>query len=427
MDTKLTIKEITGIQSVQYTYGDGLLHRNYSNVGTYTQLRTVRKDPTVILARAMLIAAIQAGSWNIECDEEVNEEMSLFMEHILKLRDVFLFNCVAYGRVDYGWIGFEKIFSLVDGKIVLSKLKPLLHDITTILVDPSGNFNGFRQGSLGYGTLGIGTGNTGVVYPLDIPLNKSMLVSFDVEAGNLYGTPLLEYIREIRDMWDEANDGARRYDLKLAGTHWVIKYPPGVGTVNGVETDNGVIAATLLSALESSGSIAVPTSTATVLQELINAQVADLYGWHVELLSDNGQKQSNFIDRLKYLDTQKVRGLGLPERAILEGQFGTKAEAGVHGDMAIMNFEQIDKSIASAVNDQIINQLVELNYGPEYVGKIRLVPQPLVDTQITYLRTLYEKLSDPSIDIETLRNKLDIPGLEESNIPEMKEEAVENE
>jgi len=405
--TKLT-KEVTPAQTISFTYGRNVLTRpNYDLRGTYAQLRAVRKDPTVSLARGLLVSCIQAGSWNIEADEDVRDDVREFIEHILPLRDKFLYNCITFGRVDYGWIGFEKIFNLDGDRIVIKELKPLLHDITTILVTEQGRFNGYRQNPL--------TGSS-----FDVEVEKCLHVAFDVEAGNLYGYPLLENVRLIEDMWNESNDGAKRYDKKLAGSHWVIKYPPGTGTVDGESKDNGEIAALLLAALESSGSVSIPTTTATVLQELINAEVANLYAWQVDFLEDSGHKQTDFIDRLKYLDTLKVRGLLLPERAILEGQFGTRAESAVQGDWAILNMEAIDKAMASMFNEQVINQLVELNFGIETVGKIRLVALPLVDTQIEFIRKIYEKANDPALDVTVLRDKLDLPGLKD--VPVVKKE-----
>jgi len=413
MAKKKLTKEITGSQTISYSFGQSTLSRaSYAQTGTYTQLRALRKDPTIALARGLLVSTIQAGSWNIEADEDVQDDLREFIEHILPLRDSFLYNCIALGRVDFGWIGFEKLFTTNGERIQLAGLKPLLHDMTTILVTGNGKFSGFRQNPLS------GT-------PIDVPVEKSFHIAFDIEAGNLYGYPLLENVRATMDMWDESNDGARRYDKKLAGTHWVVKYPPGTGTVDGVNKDNGEIAALLLAALESSGSVAIPTTAATVLQEMINAEVADLYAWHVDLLEDAGQKQSSFIDRLKYLDTLKVRGLLLPERAILEGQFGTKAEAGEHGDMMITNMEQIDKIIVEMVNEQIVNQIVELNYGPEMVGKIWLTALPLIDEQITFLREIYKKVSDPNLDLETLKDKLDLPIKEAESIAKMPVEESE--
>ena len=409
--------ELTGPQTVTYSFGDGVLNRSYITVGTYPQLRAVRKDPTVQLARAMLIGCILAGSWNIEADEDVPAEVKEFFEHVLSLREDFIYNAVAFGKVDFGWCGFEKIFSTDGNRIMIESLKPLLHDMTLVLVTPHGRFDGYKQNSMGWGVLNPQAGTTGPAMPLVIPVEKCLHIAFNVEAGYLYGMPLLENIRASMDMWDECNDGARRYDKKLAGTHWVVKFPPGTGTVDGESVDNGVIAASLLAALESSGSVAIPTTTAQVLQELVNAEVANLYAWSVELLDDKGKKQSSFGDRLKYLDNQKVRGLGFPERAILEGSFGTKAEAGVHGDLALQNIEATDRQIARVFNQQLVNQLLVLNFGEQYQDRVRVVAAPLVDKQIAFLRKVYEKRSetDPDIDLNAMRDKTGIPTEEGGN------------
>lgn len=390
-------KEVTGNQSVSISFGDSVMTRPaYASAGTLAELRAVRADPTVSLARRLLISSIQAGSWNIEADEDVPENIVDEMQYILGLRDSIVYNGVAFGLSDYGWVGFEKLFKVIDDKVTIEDLKPLLVDITTILVTPQGKFNGFRQRPL--------TGDS-----VDVNVEKCLLMNFGVEAGNLYGTPLLEGIRATSDSWTECDEGAKRYDTKLAGSHWVVYYPPGTSVVDGESIDNGEVAKLVLAAMESSGSAAVPTTSATVLQEVLNKSIADLYAWRIELIDDKAGKQASFNDRLNYLDKQKVRGMGLPERSILEGTFGTKAEAGVHGDWAILNLEAVDKSIATMVNKQVIDQLIALNYGAQYVGKVRLVALPLVDTQVTFLRKVYEDISDPDLDVETLRSRLDLP------------------
>ena len=60
-----------------------------------------------------------------------------------------------------------------------------------------------------------------------------------------------------------------------------------------------------------------------------NSFAGSLMWWNeIELLSDSGKGQQPFTDRQKYLDILKVRAFGFPERSILEGQFGTKADVG---------------------------------------------------------------------------------------------------
>ena len=382
-------------QSFGISFGDGSLRRDYSGVGTYSQLRTVRKDPSVALGRELLASCILAGEWDIEGDEDISEDVLDFIGHILSLRRTVIENAVKFGKVDFGWMGFEKLYEYKDGRIICAGLKPLLHDITTIMVTPQGVFNGYKQDNGG-----------DYVY---LPPESCLHIAFDVEAGNLYGMPLLENIRQACDAYDECEDGASRYDKKLAGSHWVVKYPPGTGTLNGETVDNSVIAAEVLAGLKSSGSIYIPTTVADVLQEIVNAEVAELYKWSIELITDSGSKQSNFIDRLKYLDALKVRGLLLPERAILEGQFGTKAEAEAHGDMALNNMQEIDNCITDVMNKQVIDPLLMINFGPEYVGRVWLKSAPLIDTQIGFLRSVYMKQSDGDIDMWSLKEKLGVP------------------
>ncbi len=398
LTTEKTVGQ-TAVQTITVAYGGaGTLDRDYSVSGTYRELRALRRDPTVALARGLLVSCIQAGGWTIEADEDVPDERRDFMKHILPLRDDFLGNTIAYGLVDYGWQGYEKIFAVRDGRIVIESLKPLLHDFTTILVTEQGRFNGYRQRP-NYGTA------------IDLNPDKCFHSAFGVEAGGLYGRPLLADIHEASDMWKECNAGAKRYDEKIAGSHWVIYYPPGTSMIDGVSTDNSDIATLIVNGLQSSGYVTLPSTTAAVLQELNTPEVAGLYSWKVELISDASTRQESFSKRLSYLDTLKVRGLRMPERSILEGNFGTLAEATAHQDFAVTHMESIDRQIVASVNKQLINPLLRMNYGEQYVGKVRIVPAPLIDTQIEFLRKVYAELSktDPKVNLQGLRDKLNIP------------------
>lgn len=384
--TKEKTASQTASQAVSVSYGgQETLTRDSTVVGTYAELRAIRSDPTVALARGLLVACIRAGSWGLEADEDVPDERKEFMRHILTIRDDFLYNTVSFGLVDFGWQGFEKIYAIRDNRIVIEYLKPLLPDFTSILVTETGRFNGYRQRP--------GAGND-----IDLAVDKSLHTAYGVEAGGLYGRPLLADVHEAYDMWHESNDGARRYDKKIAGSMLVVTYPPGNASVDGVTTDNAEIAQSVLTALESSGSVAIPTSVADVLQEITNADVADAYRWKVEHISDASPRQESFSKRLTYLDTLKVRGCRMPERSILEGQYGTKAEAGTHGNFAIIFMEAIDRQIVSTVNNQLVNPLLVMNYGDKYKGKVRIVAAPLVDKQLGFIHDMLLKTENSELD-----------------------------
>jgi len=407
---KPKLGEVTGGQVIGFSMWQNTLSRpSYAQTGTLAQLRSVRKDPTVSLARNLLISAISAGSWNLECDDDVDENARLFMEHLLPLRDSFIAACVGGGRVDYGWISFEKVFEEKDTRIVIRKLKPLLHDISTILVSANGDFAGIRQNPM-----------SGL--PLDIDASKALLVSFDVEGGNLYGYPLLENCRATYDSWEECNLGAKTYDQKIAGAQALIRQPPGMAVVDGETVTNMDIAEQVRDNLQAGKGICFPQTTIECIQQITDPAQADLYKWDISYLEASGSVHADYLNRLNYLDKNKVRGLGLPERALLEGNFGTRADAGTHGNLFILNAERIDKAITSAVNEQLVNQLLVQNFGLWMVGKIRLVCLPLVDEQRELYEKVYEKLNDSALDVEVLRDKLDLPGLAPEDVkPEIKE------
>lgn len=391
--------EKTGAQTIRYLREPGVLHRDTAAFGTYAEYRVLRKDPTIALGRGLLISGIGAGSWSVEIDEGVSPAIRDFVKTLMDLREEVMRCTVGYGRVDFGWMPFEKIYEVKDGLITI-RLKCLLHDMTTILIDKHGNFQGYRQTDVQ--TISV----------IDIPVEQCLHIAFDVEGSNLYGFPLLENIRDTQNAWAECNAGAKRYDSKIAGSHWIVHYPPGASVVDGETVQNAEIASQLLTALQSSGMMSLPTTTAQQVQELNDTNVAKLYQWKVELISDTGTRQQAFGTRLGYLDSLKIRGLVLPERSMLEGLHGTLAEAETHASMAITHMEEIDKEITSQVNRQIVDPLILFNFGPEQVGKVRLVAAPLVDLKIEFLRKLYLALvptDSGTIDSSALKESLGVP------------------
>ncbi len=416
---KMKIDEQTGRQ-VSVSWGESLSNPVAQNYAAY---RTMRKHPTIALVRSLLAAPVLANSWGVESREDADDDAVEFVrDQFIGLREAFL-ETAMFGGIDFGWAPFEKIFSEKNGRVVIRKIKPLLQDMTTILVDQtSGAFNGYKQTS---------TTTTGVVLPLEYSLH----VGFRVEGTNWYGQGLLENARSTYNDWVEANNGAKRYDRKVAGSHFVVFYPPGTSRVKGVETGNADVAETILEALESSGSIKVPTFTAQYVEELNE----DKLGWRIEILEDKGGRQPTFIDRLRYLDVLMVRALFMPERALLEGQYGTKAEAGEHAHLAVTNLELMESHVVRHLNWYAVDHLLALNWGEEARGTVWLAAAPLVDEAVEFLRKIYEALlKNPStlleeystMDLDALKEKLAVPrgnqGAEEEPLDGLEDEELES-
>jgi len=397
-------QELTKPQVTSYCTSGTLIDPLPKSYATY---RTIRQDPTIALGRALTAAPIMAGAWSVEAAEDAPEDaVALIDEIFVPLREMIM-ETALFGGIDFGWQGYEKIFKLKFDesgqlRIVLSKLKPLLHDLTEIQVlATTGEFVGFKQTS---------TDGTEVY----LPLNKVLLVPFRVEGTQWHGQSLLEHARVSYNEWVEANAGAARYDKKIAGSHFVVYYPVGTSLYNSAETSNAEIAKAVLQTLESSGSISVPQTVA----EFVDQMNQEALQWKIEILEDRGGRQPTFIDRLRYLDVQKIRALLLPERAVLEGEFGTKAEAGVHANLALTNMELIDRHITRHINWHCVDQILELNFGLKMRSQVWLQAAPLEDRSLAYLRQIYQKLlENPSgfleeygtIDTVSLKDKLEVP------------------
>lgn len=92
-----------------------------------------------------------------------------------------------------------------------------------------------------------------------------------------------------------------------------------------------------------------------------------------------------------------LRGWLVPERAVIEGQYGTKAEAATHGDVALRMAEDTLGEFVRQINAQLVADLVRWNYGEEWVGRLRLATEPMVDDTREFYRSLMVKLLDPTM------------------------------
>lgn len=407
----LSGKTKTEAQLISVTSGIDDLPRNAA--ATYADYRTVRAHPTVSLARKLSIAPVVSGNWSVIGADDVEEDRVLFIrDQLLPIREPLLQKALE-DRIDYGWSPFEKIFEVIEfgpwsGFNGIRKLKPLLIDKTTIRIDgDTGQFAGFKQSS------GKGT-------DIELPPENCLLMWFDIEGDNLYGRPLLENVRTAHSDWKEANDGARRYDKKMAGSRFVVYYPIGTSDFNGVETPNGEIAQHLLRTLEASGGFAIPSSVNSQVNRL-NSE-AEREAWRIEVLEDGESRQPGFIERLNYLDKLLVRGLLTPERSVLEGQHGTKAEAGEHADFAITNMDLLHRHCTRLVNWYVVDHLLALNFGEDARGSVQLVASELSDDTKAWIRDVYRKILGsvegfssefPTIDTDAMKDELRIPKAEE--------------
>jgi hypothetical protein len=366
---------------------------------SYRSLRTIRNQPTIYLAAEFAIAPIMAANERIEADDDVDSEAVKFIQTQWDSIKDFLKARVLLDCQMFGWSSYEKVFEYKDGYITIKDTKHLLPEITTILINVNtGEVAGIKQPVVGLAFAP----STGL--PIELPPSRAMLFSWRPSGSQWFGESEIERVRGTYNDFMDANEGAKRYDRFIAGSHWIVHYPRGTSLASdGVtQVDNGQNAQTILNALESSGMVAIPQENIDSMNSVLNAK-----GWEIELASDSSPRQPAFIERLKYFDTLFARGMGVPEKAILEGSVGTQSMSTVHANLAIVIMECKHKWLINNVNLQLINELVLLNFGKEMVGKIRLVAAPMIDEKREWLQSVYTKLlDDPNTRMEVDRNQL---------------------
>lgn len=399
--TQLQVGERTGIQSV---ITSPWVLRWQALPTTYNTYRMIRKHPTIALARAMSAAPVLAAEWTVESEgADVPKEWTEFIrEQLMPLRQTFLEAALFFGNVDFGYQGYEKVFAQKGSTIRLVKLKPLLHDITEIIISPNGGFLGFKQPAAWLG------------------VENALLIPFRVEGSLWYGQPLLENIRGTYYRWCSADDGADRYDRKVAGGRIVVHYPLGQTQDRlGNMRDNSELAQEILATLQSAGAVAVPRDVAAFIQGLNQASP----GWEIDILDKGAGLQPMFVSRLDYLDKLLVRGLLLPERSVLEGQHGTLAEAEAHADIGLNSADLVHRYVTQLVNWHVVDQLLVLNFGEQARGKVWIQAAPIADVKQTFLRQVYTAiLTNPNgfmeeygrIDGAALMDSLGVPKVEET-------------
>ena len=375
--------------------------------------RTMCNNPTIALGLATAKAPIKAAQWGVETDDGTAEERAdLIRDWVLPLRPTLL--CDGLLAVEYGRQPFETVWAVEEGKMVPAKLKPLLPEKTEILTDPkTGAFIGLKNGDV------------------TLDPNDSLVIHFDGEAGSMLGKSRLENIREDAwHPWKQTLVRLSQYTTKAAGIVPILRYPVGESQgPNGETVSNSDIATGILRRIGQGGSIAMPNQIPGWLEQalqrgLSTGNFADLMAWQLEFVEAANLHGEELVSLLTKFESLMVRGLLCPERSILEGQNGTKAEAGVHGDIGTSIAEDDSEQLMRIINWHLVDKVLEANYGPEARGTVRVCAAPLVDEQADLLRAILTEVLKNPANIDLLIGMLDLEAsMEQLGLP-VKKEAI---
>jgi len=355
--TNKNVVQATGTAGEIFTFqvgGQSVIKRP----ARYTVYREMRNVPTIALAREIAQAPIRSAKWSIASEEGVSDDVTAFVhEEINRIWDHLLHD-VLYG-LDYGWSPFELIWRLrPDGMIGVNKVKPLLVDYTKPMYSDNGVLQGVKNKDIKIG------------------IDNTFLWTYDQEADNVFGRSRHENIRETAYTdWIDISLRRRKYAVKVAGVIPIVEYPPGKSKdASGSDTDNFEIAKLVTQQLGMGEGVAMPNMLSAAAADHMRqgVDITKVKQWQIQFLESKGKHGDEFTGMLRHLESCLMRGWLVPERTGIEGQYGTKAESGTHGKLAVTLSLSVLASIIDAVNKQIVEPLIEYNYGQEHIDDVKI-------------------------------------------------------
>ena len=373
--------------------------------------RKLLRHPTIAMSRCLMVAPMTLTQWSVKADEDVPEELVELVEDQILSRKETLIKSALEGVVDFGFIVYEVIYDPCgktrngEPAVTIKDFKHLLQEMTFLRANPhNGKFAGIMQDNPLNGQR---------VY---LPPEKVQLFNIDQRGSNWYGNSILDNcIKPFKD-WHDTNETAMGYMKKIAGAHWIIYFLPGTSFYNGTEQDNQDVAQDISSKLTANGSVVIPYE----IQQFISSQESPIPKFKLENISDSGATSAEYMEPLRYRDGQMVSGLMFPPNALLEGHYGTKAEAVVHAEAAVSHMEMRVRHIAEQLNQQTVNRLVELNGGYAMRDKVWIEVAPITHDNSEFIRTIYQSLLSNADTGYTIASRIDQHAISElSGIPQL--------
>ena len=375
-----------------------------ASIQTY---RRMLQNPTIALGLAVCKAPIKASQWSVgkpEGAEETNEAAEqLVKDWILPLRSTILADGLR--AIEFGRSCFEIVWGVRDGRDVPVKLKPLLPELCEILIDKNtGAFMGVKN-------------RTVTLTP-----DECLVISHDSEAGDMNGRSRLENVREHAWWpWVRTLDRTGKYTTKAAGIIPLIRYPAGRSLdATGTEVDNSEIAKRIIERLDTGNGIIMPQEIAKWAEQLIQNGVdpTKIAAWSIEFVEANTSHGDELSGLLGKFESLAMRGLLVPERTAIEGQFGTKAEAGAHGDVAVSIAQDTLDQLIRAVNWHLVDKMLARNFGEEARGSAVVKSAPLVDEDKAFIRKLVETVLVNPANVDLLTAVVDMDAaMDQTGVP----------
>lgn len=339
--------------------------------GSYANYRFILKHPEVAHVSSQVKGPILVNQWGWEVRKGSPDAWLEFA------RDVFMPLRLPTLReglraIDFGHYGFEKVWGDKAGRRIITKLKPLAVENAGIMVDEHGTFAGLRYG---FGTDYFN-------------LRKSFLITYDGEAGELYGRSRLENFRETA--WRDWLDCAQQLmwlSYKITGKLAVITTPSGSFMDGGNPPqprswrETAMAAGRAIANPMANGVVWFPTAAIpnNNTKENLDLMKIALVNIDVKDFGDHAPAIVGFLERMRANEALMSKGYLRSPRTNMESKHGSRADSDQHTDTDTVDCELIEAEFAEAFCAQVVDDVMVLNFGERARGAIRCKPAALRD------------------------------------------------
>lgn len=246
-----------------------------------------------------------------------------------------------------GYSGSELVWWSDGGKVVLDKIVTYHPRTVLIQVDrETGEYQGFKQWRWFDGS------------PVDIPIEKAVLFTFNKRFGNLYGKSIFKPIRKnwllkdpILKMWGRALDRFGTPLIAIFTTDEEINDPDHPDQKIGQLS----YAVRILDRIQSSTGIAFK-----------NGRKEDGTESRAEVLSAGGSGIGEAFEKaVLYLNKMILRGLLVPSLIFDNEGSGSYALGQTHAKSYDMILSSIYKLLKETLLEQIVRRIIEYNFGKQ--------------------------------------------------------------
>ena len=320
-----TVGSSTGKHSVYKS-----LFQRKDNTVPYSIGVKLLRDTQVSTGFDILKYLLSSKEWILTSDEETNDEVHEFINNMLKNLRTELNTSVKQmtSAILWGFSVHEIMYDVVDGQLIVNDLVPL--HIKTLQHEPfvyndDGDLTDIHQVS-----------QNGEV---DIPINKCLLYSYNSLYDEKEGHGLLYDFLPIVDDKEHVMDWLMTYAEKNEAP-----------TLYG-KTSNPASRDEMLKSFE----------------DISDGTVGITIGMEDEVgVLESTHRGETFFDILQYKDNQIFRRMFIGNLLLGDNsQTGTYAQSQTQLEFGNMVFDGILEEIANNIQMQIINPIVEFNYGPE--------------------------------------------------------------